>query len=185
MLVKVLVAVAALLVIFVIVVAMQPGTFRVVRSATIGAPAAVVFAQVNDLRRWEAWSPWAKLDPGMKQTYEGPPEGAGAVSAWSGNSKVGEGRMTITESRANELVRLRLDFLRPFKSSSVAELEFKPDGDGTVVTWSMSGDKNFLSKAFCLFADMDKMIGGDFEKGLARLKAVAESSATPQPEAVR
>jgi uncharacterized protein YndB with AHSA1/START domain len=184
MLVKVLIVLAALAVIFVIVAALQPGTFRVVRSAAIAAPPSAVFEQVNDLHRWEAWSPWAKLDPNMKQTYDGPPAGVGAVSAWSGNKKVGEGRMTITDSRPNELVRLRLEFLRPFKATNTAELEFKPDAGGTVVTWSMSGDKNFLSKAFCLFMDMDKMVGGDFEKGLANLKSLAERSATTHAAAI-
>ena len=108
MLKKILIALAAIVVVFVIVVAMQPSEFRVTRTATISAPAPAVFAQVNDFHNWEAWSPWAKLDPTMKQTYEGAPAGTGAISTWAGNSEVGEGRTTITESRPSDLIRIKL-----------------------------------------------------------------------------
>jgi hypothetical protein len=135
-----------------------------------------VFAQVNELRQWEAWSPWAKLDPAMKQTYEGPASGAGAVSAWCGNRKVGEGRNTIVESRAPELIRLKLEFLRPFKCTNDVEFTFQFNGRGTVVTWSMTGKNNFMGKAFGLFMNMDKMVGGDFERGLAAMKSAVEQA---------
>src|SRR5215217_1936405 len=118
MLIKVLIVVAALIIIFLIVVALQPSAFRVVRTATIAAPPEAVFAQVNDFHKWEAWSPWAKLDPSMKQTYGGPPAGVGAVYEWSGNGQVGAGRMTITDSRPAELVGIRLEFFRPFKGTN-------------------------------------------------------------------
>jgi carbon monoxide dehydrogenase subunit G len=176
MLIKILIAVAAVIVVLVIVVALQPSSFRVVRTATISAPPAAVFGQVNDLHKWEAWSPWAKIDPTMKQTYEGPPAGVGAVTKWSGNNKVGEGRMTITDSRPHEMVRIKLEFLRPFKATNTAEFTLKPDGGQTAVTWSMHGEKNFLSKAFGLCMNMDRMIGGDFEKGLAQMKSVTEAA---------
>jgi carbon monoxide dehydrogenase subunit G len=177
MLIKILIVVAALIIIFLIVVALQPSTFRVVRTATIAAPPEAVFAQVNDFHKWEAWSPWAKLDPEMKQTYEGRPAGVGAVSAWSGNGKVGAGRMTITDSRPAEQVRIRLEFFRPFKGTNTAEFNLKPVGGQTEVTWSMNGDLNFLTKGFSLFMSMDKMIGRDFEKGLAAMKSVTEAAA--------
>jgi len=172
-----LLGLAIVVLVFVIVVSLQPAQFRVERSAIIAAPAEVVFLQVNDLHRWEAWSPWARRDPAMKQTYEGPPSGTGAVSAWAGNREVGEGRMTITESRPAELVRINLEFLKPFKATSTAEFKFKLEGTQTVVTWSMFGQNNFLSKAFHMFMNMDKMIGGDFEKGLAGMKTVSETVA--------
>jgi uncharacterized protein YndB with AHSA1/START domain len=156
--------------------ALQPGSFRVERSTVIAAPPAAVFAQVNDFHAWEAWSPWAKLDPAAKITYEGPAAGVGAGFGWDGNDEVGAGHMTILESRPGELIRIRLDFLRPFESTASAEFTFKPVGDATTVTWSMSGEKNFISKVFCLFASMDKMVGGDFEKGLAQMKAVTEAA---------
>src|ERR1051325_2239937 len=166
---------AVVLIVFLVVVALQSPEYRVVRSATISAPPPIVFAQVNDFHNWEAWSPWAKLDPTMKQTHEGPPSGTGAIYSWVGNSKVGEGRMTLTESRPTDLVRIKLEFLKPFASTANTEFTFKPEENRTGVTWSMSGQKNLLSKAFCLFMSMDKIIGKDFEKGLAALKSVSES----------
>jgi len=181
MLGKVLLGVAAAIVLIVgilsVIVAMQPAEFRIERSTTIAAPAPVVFAQVNDFHKWDAWSPWAKLDPDVKNSYQGTPAGPGAMLAWAGNSKVGEGRMTITESRPNELIRIKLEFVRPFAATNTAQFAFKPDGDRTAVTWSMFGHNNFVSRAVFLFVDMDKALGGEFEKGLAGMKSVAEASA--------
>jgi uncharacterized protein YndB with AHSA1/START domain len=157
------------------VVAMQPADFRIVRSATIPAPPAEVFAQVNDFHNWEAWSPWKKLDPAAKNSFEGAPSGTGAVFKWVGNSEVGEGSMTITESRPNELIRIRLHFVKPFEDTSTAEFTFKPEGQQTLVTWSMYGRKDFIGKAICMFMDMDKMVGGNFEEGLANIKTVLEA----------
>jgi hypothetical protein len=174
---KISVALAAIAVGLAVVVSRQPSRFRVVRSAAISAPPAHVFIQVNDLHNWEAWSPWLTPDPTARTTYDGPRAGTGAVFTWSGNRSVGEGRMTITESRPHELVRFRLDFMRPFKSTSTAEFTFTPQGDGTAVTWSMAGENNFLARALHLVMDVDAMIGGNFEKGLARMKAVAEAQA--------
>jgi len=176
MLKKILIGVGALIGVFIAVVAMQPAEFRIVRTATVAAPSAIVFAQVNDFHKWSAWSPWAKRDPAMKQTFEGPEAGTGAVYTWEGNSKVGAGRMTLTESRSNEWVRIKLEFLKPFAAVNITDFGFKEvDGKGSMVTWSMEGKNNFLSKAFCLFVNMDKMVGADFEKGLAEMKEIAEA----------
>ncbi|MGH7956135.1 MAG: SRPBCC family protein [Opitutaceae bacterium] len=177
MLSKILLGIAAVLVAFAVVVAFQPAEFQVVRTTTIAAGPAVVFSEVNDFHQWNAWSPWAKLDPAMKQTHEGAPAGTGAIYSWAGNREVGEGRMTITESRPNELIRIKLEFLKPFAATNTTEFTFKPVGAQTSVTWNMTGEKNFISKAMCLFVNMDKMVGGDFEKGLAALKSIAESRA--------
>jgi Polyketide cyclase / dehydrase and lipid transport len=117
------------------------------------------------------------VDPAVKTTFEGPPAGTGAAFTWAGNNQVGEGRMTITESRPNELIRFKLDFVKPFSGTSTAEFTFKPEGNQTAVTWSLSGKKNFISKAISVFMSMDKMIGGLFEKGLADLKSISESEA--------
>ena len=174
---KVFITLAVIVVIFVIVAALQPADYRVTRSASVAAPSGVVFAQVNDLHKWESWSPWEKLDPAMKRVHEGAPAGTGAVYAWAGNSKAGEGRMTITESRPNELIRMKLEFIKPFASTCVTEFTFKPESDQTAVKWTMTGQKNFVSKAICLFMSMDKLIGGDFEKGLANLKSLSEAAA--------
>jgi hypothetical protein len=176
MLRKVLIGVAVLVAVLAAVVATQPSEFRIARSTTIAAPAPVVFAEVNDFRKWEAWSPWAKLDPAMKKAYTGAPAGTGAVYAWSGNGEVGEGRTTITESRPHDLVRITLEFVRPFAATNDVEFTFRPAGDRTAVTWSMTGRNGFLAKAAGLFMDMDEMVGGQFESGLAQLKAVAEKA---------
>jgi uncharacterized protein YndB with AHSA1/START domain len=177
MLKKVLIAVAVIIIVFVVVVALQPSEFQVTRAATIAAPPETVFAQVNDFHKWKAWSPWEKLDPAMERTFSGEPAGEGAVYAWSGNSDVGEGNMTITESRPNDLIRLKLEFIKPMAGTSDTEFNFKPEGDGTHVTWTMAGKNNFVGKAFCLFMNMDKMVGGQFEEGLASMKQVAEAEA--------
>jgi hypothetical protein len=176
----ILTVLVAIGVVFAVIVALQPADFRVTRTGTMPAPAADVFALVNDFHNWDAWSPWAKLDPAMRTTFEGAPAGTGAIYTWSGNKQVGDGRMTILESRPNDLVRINLEFLRPFKATNTTEFTFKPDGDKTSVTWTMTGRKNFMFKAFGLFMSMDKMVGGDFEKGLANIKSVAESARAKQ-----
>jgi hypothetical protein len=180
MLGNILIAVAGVVGAFGVLVARRPSEFRVSRSTTIAAPASSVFAQVNDFHHWEAWSPWAKLDPTMKQTYEGAPAGTGAIYAWSGNKNVGEGRMTLTESRPNELIRIHLEFFKPFRAVNTTEFSFMPEGDQTVVTWSMAGKNNFMAKAVHLFMNMDKMVGGQFEKGLAAMKSTVEGSQRTQ-----
>jgi hypothetical protein len=121
------------------------------------------------------WSPWAKLDPNAKNSFEGPESGEGAIFRWAGNDEVGEGSMTITESKPSELVRLKLAFVKPMEDTSDTEFTFKPDGERTMVTWTMSGTyKDFMSKAICMCMNMDKMVGGKFEEGLASMKAIVE-----------
>jgi len=176
MLIPILIGVVVLIAIVAIVVSLQPSAFRVERSASIESPLSRVFANVNDLRTWEDWSPWAKIDPNCTMTYEGPPTGTGSSMHWSGNNKVGEGKMTITESRPSEYIRFALNFFRPFKANNVAEFTFQPQGNGTRITWIMSGDKNFMCKIFGLLMSMDKMVGKDFEKGLSQLKAISEGA---------
>lgn len=152
----------------------KPGEFEIVRSLAMDAPPAKVFPEVNDLHRWDAWSPWAKLDPNATNSFEGPSAGKDAAMSWSGNRKVGQGKMTIIESQPVELVRFRLEFLKPMKATNIAEFRFRPEGDRTNVTWSMSGKNNFFGKVFGLFVDCDKMVGASFEKGLASLRAIVE-----------
>jgi hypothetical protein len=173
---KILIALVVIVVGLVAVITLQPARYRVSRSTTIAAPAPVVFAQVNDFHKWSAWSPWEKIDPAMKRTYEGPPAGVGASYAWVGSREVGEGRMTIVESRPSDLIQVKLEFVKPFAGTSVAEFTFKPDGERTLVTWSMTGDKNFIAKAIHLVMSMDRMIGDQFDKGLAAMKTVAEAA---------
>lgn len=160
---------------FILFVASRPSEFRVTRSGTMAAPPEKVFPHVNNLHNWEAWSPWAKLDPNAKLTFSGPESGAGAVMAWVGNCKVGTGRMTITESRPSELVRFKLEFEKPFKGTNLAEFAFKPEGQQTVVTWSMTGQSNFMGKLMGLLMNCEKMIGGNFEQGLAAINSVVKA----------
>ena len=130
----ILIAMPIILVAFLCVVALQPSQFRVARRATMSAPASAVYAQVNDFHNWEAWSPWAKLDPAAKNSFEGPSAGIGAIFRWAGNSEVGEGSMTITESRPSEVILIKLEFLKPFAGTNIAEFTFQPEGDETVLT---------------------------------------------------
>jgi hypothetical protein len=157
-----------------IAIATRPDTFRVERSATIAAPAGALFGYLNDFHQWPQWSPWEKLDPDMQRTFSGAQSGVGARYAWLGNSKAGQGSMHMTESNPNDRVALDLDFIKPFKSSNVIEFTLKPSGSATQVTWTMSGNNTTMTKAFSLIASMDKLVGKDFDKGLANLKALAE-----------
>lgn len=159
-------------------IASRPGEFRVERTALIQAPAAEVFAQVNDFHQWPRWSPWARRDPLMHVDYEGAEQGVGAIQRWAGNKEVGKGSATILESEPGQRVLIQLEFLEPFRASNLAEFRFTPEAGGTRVTWSMSGRNGFIGKAMGLLFDMDKMVGGDFEQGLASLKALAEAERT-------
>jgi uncharacterized protein YndB with AHSA1/START domain len=153
---------------------MQPDTFRVERSATISAPPDMIFPLISDYRNWAAWSPWDKLDPGMTKTYSGAASGVGAAYEWSGNRQVGSGRMEIIESVPNAKIAMDLHFLKPFEARNTSEFILQAEGDATIITWAMHGPYPFISKVMGIFVSMDDMVGGDFEKGLARLKAVAE-----------
>jgi carbon monoxide dehydrogenase subunit G len=178
MLKKILIGLAALILVFVAIVAMQPADFRVERTTKIAAPQADVFAHVNDFHKWDAWSPWAKIDPAAKVGFEGPEAGQGAAMTWSGNDEVGEGKVTIVDSRPSDLVKVKVDFVRPFEGTNSSEFQFKPEGDQTAVTWTMSGEQNSVAKAFCLVMNGQKMMGDDMEKGLAQMKSVAEGAKT-------
>jgi hypothetical protein len=171
----ILILAAIAVIIFVIVVAMQPSDFRITRTATITAPASAVFTQVNELQKWDAWSPWAKLDPEARNSFEGPASGVGAIMRWVGNNKVGQGSMTIMESRPDDFIRFKLEFLKPFAATNTAEFTFNSESNQTTVTWSMYGKNNFMGKAMGLIMNCEKMVGGQFEKGLAALKSVVEA----------
>ena len=176
MILKIMVAFLIAVGIVVVLIAMQPATYTVVRSTSIAAAPGVVFAQVNDFHNWAKWSPWEKLDPAMKKTYEGPAAGVGAVYKWAGNAAAGEGMMKIAGSDTDHKVSIDLAFTKPYESSSRTELSIRPDGAGSSVSWTMTGQNNFALKAIALFSSMDKMIGPDFEKGLSQLKTVAEAA---------
>jgi uncharacterized protein YndB with AHSA1/START domain len=154
--------------------ATKPDTFRVQRATTVKAPAAKVYALIDDFHQWSQWSPWEKLDPELKRAFSGPTSGKGAVYEWTGNSKVGAGRMEITEPTPPNKVVIKLDFIKPFEGHNIAEFTLEPQGDSTQLTWAMHGPTPFVSKLMQVFVSMDGLIGKDFEAGLANLKAVAE-----------
>lgn len=162
---------------FLIMASLQSDEMRVTRRITLAAPAAPAFDQINDVHKWQEISPYVKYDPACKTTFSGPAAGVGACFAWAGNSKVGEGRMTISDSRPHELIRFKLEFFKPWQCTNTAEFTFRATGTQTEVTWTMFGKKNFICKAMSLVMNMDKMIGRDFAEGLANLKRLVEGTA--------
>jgi uncharacterized protein YndB with AHSA1/START domain len=157
----------------------RPGTFRVERAATIQSPPEQVFPLIHDFRQWANWSPWEHRDPAMSRAYSGAPAGPGAVYQWSGDNKVGEGRMEIIETTPPSKVRIKLDFLRPFEGHQTAEFTLVPGGDTTTVTWAAYGPTTYLSLLMSVFVSMDSLIGKDFESGLTNLKAITELQPKP------
>jgi len=175
---KIVVIVIVLAVVALLVyAAMQPADFRIERSATVKAPPERIYPLIADLRAWGPWSPWEKKDPAMKRTFSGPDSGVGAAYAWEGDKNVGTGKMTILEATAPGKVVIKLEFLKPFEATNTAEFTLQPQGGSTTITWAMTGKNNFLAKVMCVFMNMEKMVGPDFEAGLASLKAVAEKPA--------
>lgn len=174
--IKVCVALAASIAALVVVVAMQPSSFAVERSTAIRAPADIIYGHIENLRTMDTWSPWSKMDPQMKITYEGPEAGVGASSSWDG-PKVGRGRMTITAAKVDQEVDIRLEFLAPMRATNRTVFALSQADDSTRVTWRMEGTNGLIGKAFALFMNMDKTVGGDFERGLAALKLLAETDA--------
>lgn len=174
---KALLAVVAALAAFCAYVALQPASFAVERRAVIDAPPDKVFTHIDDFRKWQAWSPWAKRDPQAKAMFEGPPSGKGAKFKWSGNDEVGEGHMTIVDSRPAESIRIALAFLKPFPDSADVGFDFKDEAGKTAVTWRIAGHNGFVERAImtAMRIDLEQMIGADYEKGLSSLKSVVEA----------
>ena len=180
MLLNILIGIGVILAVAVVAVlvlaAMKPDETVITRSATMNAPPERPFEQVNNLQNWGAWNPWAKMDPHQKITFSGPEAGVGARFAWSGNNKVGEGNIEIIESEPSERLKIRLEFLKPMAATNTAEFTFTPEGSGTRMTWSMICQGTFMAKVFTVFMDMDKMVGPEFEKGMADIKAIVEAT---------
>ena len=171
---KILAGVAVLFAVILIWGAFKPSHFRVQRSTTINAAADKVFPLINDFHNWPAWSPWEKLDPNMKRTLTGPANGQGSAYAWDGNNKAGSGRMEITGSEPFSKVAIKLDFIKPMEGHDVVEFTLEPSGTSTKVIWEMSGPLTYPGKVMTVFVSMDRLIGPDFETGLANMKAAAE-----------
>jgi hypothetical protein len=168
-----LVAVAAVLAL----AASKPNTFRVERATTIMAPPQRIYPLIDDFRAWTAWSPWEKMDPALQRTYSGPPRGPGAVYEWVGNKKVGQGRMEITDAAPPSKLAIKLDFVRPFEAHNNVVFTLEPQGDATRVIWTMQGPLPYPAKVMGVLFNMDRMVGKDFETGLANLKAAAQRAA--------
>jgi hypothetical protein len=169
---------------FITVIALQPPTFTIERSILVSAPPEAIFPLLTDFHRWAQWSPWDQLDSNMKRTYGGPDSGVGATYAWqSPNNRVGEGRMAVTAAVPHSSVEVRLEFIKPFPGVNQVHLVLAPGEGGTRLTWTMVGTKTFVSKAFHLVMNMDKLIGPDFEKGLASIQTLAQAS--PQGASAR
>ncbi|PKN55040.1 MAG: polyketide cyclase [Deltaproteobacteria bacterium HGW-Deltaproteobacteria-14] len=160
-----------------LIAAFSPPTFRVSRAATLGVPPDGVFPYLEDFHRWPEWSPWEHLDPDMKRTYGGADRGVGARYAWDGNKKAGAGSMAITELESPSKLVIQLDFLRPFKASNRIDFTVAPaaEGAGARVTWTMSGANPFVMRVFGVFMPMDRLVGRDFERGLAKLVTVVSA----------
>jgi uncharacterized protein YndB with AHSA1/START domain len=173
-LVIVAVVLAIAIVVVLILAATKPDTFRVERAAVVNAPAEKIFSLIADFHQWLNWSPWEGRDPELKRTYSGAERGKGAVYAWDGNRNVGSGRMEILQADPPSKILVKLDFLKPFEAHNTAEFTMLPQAGATNVIWVMQGPAPFLSKVMQVFMDMDRMIGRDFETGLANLKAAAE-----------
>jgi len=169
MLLKIILGLLALLALFLIYVLTRPSAYQVERSLLIQATSERLFEEVNDLHRFNAWNPFLKVDPQAKLSYAGPDYGVGSSNSWDGNSDIGAGSATITESRPGQLVRMRMDWKRPMEGVAYVEFRFRPAANGTVVTWAMNGDNGFLGKLISVFMDIDRMCGPQFESGLAGL----------------
>ena len=167
--------IVGLIAVFLIYVAIKPGDFRIARSAVFAAPSEKVFPLINDFHNWPNWSPWAKLDPEMQTTFEGPASGVGSVYTWSGNKKVGSGKMTILESDPTRRILIQLEFMAPWVAKNLAEFTLTPQDNQTRLDWAMTGTHNYMGKLFGTICNLDKMVGKDFEKGLVNMKVLAES----------
>lgn len=174
MLKKIGIAIVVILVLIMALAATKPDTFTVTRVASIKAPPEKIMPLISDFHNWPAWSPWEKLDPNMRRTFTGAPNGKGAIYEWQGNSDVGRGRMEITDFSAPSQIDIKLEFIEPIPMTNMTGFVLTPQGESTTVTWSMTGPMPFMAKVMSVFSSMDAMVGGDFEKGLAQMKAAAE-----------
>lgn len=185
MIINIVIGVVVVVGVFLVFVALRSPDFRYERSATIAASPQALFEQVNDHRKFAVWNPFLKQDPNVKNTYSGPESGVGAVCSWDGNKQIGAGSATIIESKPGELVRERMEWRRPMEATSTVEFTFKAVGDKTVVTWAMYGKNSYVCKLISVFMNIDKMIGPQFEEGLAELgKVVAGARGAEGPMAV-
>jgi len=179
MLLTIAIVVVVLVAAVLVVAALRPDTFRVERSTTISASPERIAPLIADFHQWLAWSPWEKIDPALQRSYSGAPSGKGAKYGWAGNKNIGVGSMEITDASPSS-IKIDLAFLKPFACHNNVEFKLRPSVGGTNVTWAMDGRSNYFSKIFTLFCSMEKMVGTQYEIGLANLKSLAESDTQAQ-----
>lgn len=175
---RVLIALFVVLALFLTYIALQPPDYTIVREMKINATPEVIFPFINNSKNADEWMPWKDSDPSVKMTYSGPEEGVGSKSDWDSTGSMGTGSALVTESILNERVKTQLTYTKPVEMSQIAEISLAPEKGGTVVRWSVVGKNNFIGRLFCFFIDMDKFIGGEFEKGLSKLKTMTEAKPT-------
>lgn len=175
---KILLGIGAAVVAFLIYVALQPAAFTIERTMFMIAPQNEVFNQVNDFRRWQAWSPWAELDPEAKATFEGPAFGPGAVFKWAGNDEVGEGQMSLLRNKPHESITIKTEFMKPYAATNDVEFTFATFGNGTNVTWKMTGSNDYFTRIFCTLFNMKAALERDFDNGLTKMKSIVETKKT-------
>jgi uncharacterized protein YndB with AHSA1/START domain len=181
-LVVIAILLAVVIAVVLILATAKPHTFRVERAAVIQAPPERIFSLIDDFHKWRAWSPWEDRDPALKRIYEGAAHGKGAVYAWEGNRNVGAGRMEILSATSPSAIVIKLDFIKPFEGHNIAEFTMLPRGGATDaattistnITWAMHGPAPLMHRVMQVFMDLDRMIGKDFEAGLAKLRRAAE-----------
>jgi hypothetical protein len=176
MLKKVLIGIAAILVMFLAYVAIKSPNYEIERSISINASPDKIFPYLNNMKLADSWGPWKEMDPAAQMTHSGAEEGVGAKSSWTGGEKLGTGSATIVESVPNERVRVKLEYTEPTQMDQDAEYLSKPEGAQSVVTWRVQGKNNFIGRLMCVFVDMDAMVGDMFEKGLSNLKNLVEGT---------
>ena len=173
---KILIAVVLVICGFMAYVAMQPSEMNIARELVVNAAPEAIFPYINNTKKADEWMPWAEIDPSVQTTYSGPEEGLGSTSSWVSSGQMGVGQAVIVESTANQLVKTQLTYTKPMEMSQLAEISLTPSGEGTLVRWAVTGQNTFVSRLFCVFMNMDKMVGGQFEKGLAKLKSKVEGT---------
>lgn len=172
---KILIGLVVVIGVILIIAALKPADYTVSREITINAPADKIFPYINDAKKMDSWNPWTEVDPNAKMTFSGPEAGVGAKASWDSKGQLGVGSATVIESVPNSVVKTQLEYTKPFAMLQIEEISLTPNGSQTNVRWSVNGQSALMCRVACLFMNMDKMVGGTFEKGLNKLKTIVES----------
>lgn len=171
---KIVIVVAVLIGLLFMYAAIQPSEYKISRRLLIHAQPEVLFSYINNSKKMNEWMPWAEEDPQVQMSYSGPDEGIGSISSWDSAGTMGTGKSTIIESIANSSTKTRIDYFKPMEMIQMSDMLLTPQAEGTMVSWAVTGQNGFMNRVFCVFMNMDKYIGGKFEKGLSKLKNLVE-----------